>query len=97
MSFMIIILIQKYNVTTQGIYLSKMPLFYEVKNHWIYTCNFKMKNKQQQKQIEYLYAWNPLTKCKAHTEDCYKTMLYVLIYDSSKPYYSCLFQEIWNL
>ena len=49
MFFMIIILIQKNNVTTQGINLSKMPLFYEVKNLWIYTCNFKMK-----KKIEYL-------------------------------------------
>ena len=28
----IIIHIQKYNVTTQGIKLSKMPLFYEIKN-----------------------------------------------------------------
>ena len=33
---MIIIHIQKYNVTTQGIKLSKMPIFYEVKNIWIY-------------------------------------------------------------
>ena len=40
---MIIILIQKYNVTTQGISLSKMPLFNEVKNLWIYTRNFKLK------------------------------------------------------
>ena len=75
MFFMIIILIQKYNVTTRGINLSKMPLFYEVKNLWIYTFNFKMKKKK----IEYLYAWNPFTKCEAHTEDCYKTMFYVLI------------------
>ena len=27
-----------------------------------------------------------LQKCLTLTEDCYKTMLYVLIYDSSKPY-----------
>ena len=26
-----------------------------------------------------------------------KNMFYVLIYDSSKPYCSCLFQELWNL
>ena len=45
MFFMIIILIQKYNVTTQGIYVSKMPLFNEVKNLWMYTYNFKMKKK----------------------------------------------------
>ena len=36
MFFMIIIHIQKYNVTTQGIKLRKMSLFYEVKNIWIY-------------------------------------------------------------
>ena len=45
MFFMIIILIQKYNVTTQGINLSKMPLFIEVKNLWIYTVTLKWKKK----------------------------------------------------
>ena len=40
----IIIHIQKYNVTTQGIKLSKMPLFYEIKNFIKLTLKIKKKN-----------------------------------------------------
>ena len=34
--FFLLMFVIQYNVTTQGIKLSKMPLFYEVKNIWIY-------------------------------------------------------------
>ena len=40
----IIIHIQKYDVTTQDIKLSKMPLFYEIKNFIKLTLKKKRKN-----------------------------------------------------
>ena len=74
----IIIHIQKYNVTTQGIKLSKMPLFYEIKNFIKLTLKKKKKKKK-------MNIYKPgIHLQKAHSRDCYKTMFHVLIYDSSK-------------
>ena len=46
MFFMIIILIQKYNVTKQGINLRKMPLFNEVKTFEYIHVTLKWKKKK---------------------------------------------------